>query len=89
MTGPFKDEGAARRAAHTALPPDPSRGILTSAENLQMLERVLGAAHVEAGAYDYRVLTWLSGYEDSTVAVICGLVERAYAAGRAAGGGAR
>ena len=43
------------------------------------------AAGVELGAFDRRVLAWLSGWEPETCAVIAGLVTRAYAAGRAAG----
>jgi hypothetical protein len=38
---------------------------------------------IELGAYDERILEWLADYEPSTVAVICGLISRARAAGRA------
>ena len=40
-------------------------------------------AGVELGAFDRRVLSWLSGWEPETAPVIAGLVSRAHAAGRA------
>lgn len=36
---------------------------------------------IELGAYDMRIIEWLSGWEDSTVAVIASLLYRARAAG--------
>ena len=41
---------------------------------------------VELGAFDRRVLSWLSGYEGETAVVIAGLITRAHAAGRARSG---
>lgn len=65
--GPFETEQQARMAALAA--PDP------------MLIRACEAAGVTLGAYDERILAWLSGWELSTCAVVAGLVARAYAAG--------
>ena len=39
-------------------------------------------AGVELGAFDRRVLAWLSGWEPETAVVIAGLITRAHAAGR-------
>lgn len=52
---------------------------------LRHLLETCKAAGVELGAYDERILTWLAGYEASTMQVFIGLISRAYAAGRRAG----
>lgn len=65
MTGPFKTEREASAAAAGA------------GDNREMLSAALAAAGVETGAYDEQILDWLAGYEPSTVAVICGLIDRA------------
>ncbi len=53
----------------------------------------LAAAGVDTGEYDDRIISWLAGWEPETVAVIAGLIGRAYEAGREAAaepaGGAR
>lgn len=49
---------------------------------LEHLHDVCETAGVEVGAYDERVLAWLSGYEVGTVQVFIGLISRAYTAGR-------
>lgn len=41
------------------------------------IEAACEAAGVELGAFDRRILTWLSGWEAATVQVIIGLVSRA------------
>jgi hypothetical protein len=40
---------------------------------------------VVTGAWDQRILLWLAGFEDSSCAVIAGLITRAHVAGLAAG----
>jgi hypothetical protein len=47
-----------------------------------MLLDACADAGVAVGAYDSRIVAWLTHWEDPTVAVIAGLISRAYAAGR-------
>jgi hypothetical protein len=42
---------------------------------------------VYLGAYDHRIIEWLTGWEPSTCAVIAGLISRAHAAGQDIAGG--
>jgi hypothetical protein len=51
--------------------------------NHRLLCEALSAAGVELGAYDHRIISWLAGWEPQAVAVVCGLISRAAAAGRA------
>lgn len=44
---------------------------------LRHLEAACAAAGVELGAFDRRILTWLAGWEPSTVQVVVGLIRRA------------
>lgn len=44
---------------------------------LRHLEAACADAGVELGAFDRRILSWLAGYEASTVQVIIGLIARA------------
>ncbi len=77
MTGPFATEQQARAAAdHAGL-----TGTIAT-RNHGMLTRACWAAHVETGAFDARILAWLANYEPATVAVIAGLIIRAYEAGQ-------
>ena len=55
--------------------------------NADMLTGTMASARVMTGAYDSRILMWLANWEPHVVAVIAGWVERAYEAGKAAGGG--
>ena len=80
--GPFETEREARAAAHEVVQPEPGWPILRKPQNQLVLERACQLAEVELGMYDRRILTWLSGYEDSVCAVVAGLVARATAAGR-------
>jgi hypothetical protein len=41
------------------------------------------AAGIHVGAYDHKILRWLSGWEPETVAVFVGLITRANADGEA------
>ena len=52
--------------------------------NHRLLDEACRAAGAELGAWDHRVLLWLSGYEPETCAEIAGLITRAHAAGRPA-----
>ena len=45
--------------------------------NLAMLMDACAGTGVEVGAYDSRILRWLSGWEAETVAVVAGLIVRA------------
>ena len=87
--GPFGTEQQARetdavQAVCEAFRADPGVGKMAP-HTLRMLDEACAAAGVGLGAFDRRVLAWLSGWEPETCAVIAGLVTRAYAAGRAAG----
>lgn len=75
--GPFDTERQARTAAHAAVPPDAGSSILGAAENRQLLSRALEQAGVRMGRYDDRIAEWLTQWEDATVAVIAGWVQRA------------
>ena len=85
MTAPLETEQQARqlpevRAIWEAVHATPRRGVL--AEHChKLLEDACTAAGVEIGAYDHRILIWLSGWEPQICAVVAGLVTRA-AAGR-------
>lgn len=82
---PFENEREAHAAAVEAGgPPRPGWSILSDAQNRQMLTGACEAAGVDLGTYDARILGWLAGFEDSTCAVIAGLITRAHIrAGRA------
>jgi len=78
--GPFETEREARAAAHEVVRPEYGWSILRKSQNQFVLKRACEAAGVELGAYDQRILDWLSGFEDSMCAVVAGLVARAVAA---------
>jgi hypothetical protein len=80
--GPFETEREARAAAHQVVRPEPGWPILCKSQNRFVLEQACETAGVELGAYDRRILDWLSGFEDSTCAVVAALVARAAAAAR-------
>ena len=80
--GPFETEREAHASALAAIPTDSGRVILSRSQNRLLFERACEAAGVELGLFDLRILDWLANYEDSTCAVIAGLVARAAAAGR-------
>ena len=77
MNGPFETERQARAAAHAAIAPEDGWSILLRPQNRLLLERACQAARVDLGAYDARILDWLSGFEDSICAVVAGLITRA------------
>jgi hypothetical protein len=78
VNGPYETERDARAAAHAAVAPEEGWSILRGPQNRLLLERACKAAGVELGAYDRRILDWLSGYEDSICAVVAGLISRAH-----------
>ena len=81
MSGPYETEREARAAVQHILASPPGTGAWGDG-NRQLLEDACRAAGVQLGAYDYRILLWLAGWEPTTVAVIAGLIGRAAAAAR-------
>jgi hypothetical protein len=80
--GPFETEREARAVALAAAgPPRPGWSILNEAQRHNMLLDACEAAGLQLGDYDRRILAWLTHWEDSTVAVIAGLITRAAAGG--------
>ncbi|WP_217197086.1 hypothetical protein [Streptomyces buecherae] len=47
-------------------------------DRARALRAELRAAGVELGAYDERIIAWLTGWEWSTVAVVTSLIHRAH-----------
>lgn len=81
-SGPFAGERQAHEAAlKLGGPPRPSWSILLAEQHRAMLAAACEAAGVEVGEYDSRILSWLAGWEDSTCAVVAGLIGRAHASG--------
>jgi hypothetical protein len=88
-TGPYETEAQAResvRAIYDAAHASPRRGVIAEG-NHKLLEDACRMAAVGLGAYDHRILVWLSGWEPQICAVIAGLISRAGARVRAAGSG--
>lgn len=69
-SGPFETEQDARRAVA-----DWESGI--SEANRSHLLAAIGDAGITIGAYDARIIDWLTEWEPGTVAVIAGLISRA------------
>lgn len=80
--GPFSSEREAHAAALELGNVTPGEVILSATQRRDMLIRACRAARVETGEFDDRIIAWLAQWEDSTVVVVAGLVERAYRAGR-------
>jgi hypothetical protein len=74
MTGPFETEREAREASWYAK--QGQFGAIDAA-NYAMLADACARAHIDLGAYDWRILEWLAKYEPATCAVIAGLIARA------------
>jgi hypothetical protein len=79
--GPFGTEQEARatpaaQAVYDAFGRNPGPGKMAP-HNHAMLMAAREAAGVELGAYDSRILAWLSGWAPTTCAVIAGLIPRA------------
>jgi hypothetical protein len=86
--GPYETERDARKAAiEQGGPAEPDWSILSPGQRYKLLLNACADAGVFLGAYDHRILEWLAGWEDATVAVVAGLITRAHAAGQDARGG--
>ena len=90
MSGPFETEQQVRelpavQAIYRAFRADPGPGRMAPHTH-QMLIGACVAASVELGAFDRRILLWMSGWEPETCAVIAGLISRAHDAGVARAG---
>ena len=80
--GPLNSESEARalpavRAVWEAFDKNPGVGKMAP-HNRRMLAEACEAAGVELGAYDAKILDWLSQWEPQTCAVIAGLIGRAH-----------
>ena len=87
MGGPYETEAEARenpavQEIYAAFRADPGMGRMAPLINALLVD-VCTMAGVDLGAFDRRVLSWLSGWEPETAAVICGMITRAHEAGRA------
>jgi len=81
--GPYNSEREAHADAMKAGSTEPGAAALGEHQKAALLKAACAAAKVETGHYDDRVIRWLAGWEDATVMVVAGLIERAYQAGRA------
>jgi hypothetical protein len=84
--GPYQTEAEARQSPavqeiHAAFRAGPGVGRMAPLIVAVLVDACVMAG-VELGAFDRRVLSWLSGWEPETAAVIAGLITRAHAAGR-------
>lgn len=77
--GPYRTEldahEAVIRMAGPGDPPMPS--VLSQGQKWQLLSDACTASKLQLGEHDKQVLAWLTGYPDSSVAVITGLILRA------------
>lgn len=77
--GPYGTETEAHaaviRMAGPGDPPVPS--VLSQRQKWQLLSEACDALKLDLGGHDKRVLSWVATWEDSTVAVIAGLISRA------------
>ena len=82
MNGPYETELEAVKAARIW----ETQGQTMLSASLTMLIEACSAAGVTLGAYDTRTLEWLAGHDQpQRCAVVAGLIERAYEAGKAGG----
>ncbi len=84
ISGPYETEREVTQtpqvqAVYAAFDAAPGAGRMRP-HNLAMLEDACAAADVAIGAYDSRILGWLSGWEPETCAVVVGLIARAHQA---------
>jgi hypothetical protein len=64
------------RAVYEAFAASPDTGRMAP-HNLAIIEDACQAAGVKLGDYDRAILTWLSGWEPSTCAVLAAIIRRA------------
>jgi hypothetical protein len=82
MNGPYETELEAIKAARIW----ETQGQTMPSASLTMLIEACSAAGVTRGAYDTLTLEWLAGHDQpQRCAVVAGLIERAYEAGKAGG----
>jgi hypothetical protein len=80
VTGPYETEREARDAAiEQGGPPREGSSILSEGQRHRMLLSACEQAGISLGAYDFRIIGWLTHLEDATCAVIAGLITRAHA----------
>lgn len=79
--GPYEAERDAIAAVRHILDSEPGTGAWQKG-SLALLMDACTDAGVAVGAYDSRILQWLTKWEPQTVAVIAGLITRAHEAGR-------
>jgi hypothetical protein len=72
--GPYQTE---RQAAAASLWASHGRDIGLPMDKANVAELAAALSGVHLGEWDRRIIEWLSGYEPSTVAVVCGLITRA------------
>jgi hypothetical protein len=88
VSGPYETERDARAAAINAGgPAEPDWSILSPGQRHKLLLNACAGAGVHLGAYDHRIIEWLTEWDDATCAVIAGLMTRAHAAGQDTAGG--
>ena len=85
-TGPFETEGETRDAAGwqdvDVDPTDNERWReARKAAKASRIRQVLDRTATPVGAYDKRLLTWVTTWEPEVIEVIAGLIERAYEQG--------
>lgn len=78
--GPYDTADEAAAAARAVIPPRDGRAVLTRAQQKNLLARIIDGTGIRTGRHDNRILDWLCGCDDATVAVIAGLLLRAAAA---------
>jgi hypothetical protein len=78
MTEPYETERQAAATVRHIYDSPPGTGAWGDG-NLRLLEGACQAAGVQLGAYDHRILIWLTAWEPATCAVIAGLITRAHA----------
>jgi hypothetical protein len=84
MTGPYETEQQVRelpavRAIYDAMYAGRRHGVMGEL-GYRLLDEACEAASVKVGAYDHRILIWLTGFEPEACAVIAGLITRAHQA---------
>lgn len=77
-SGPYETERQAAAAVRHIYDRPPGTGAWGDG-NHRLMEDACTAAGVQLGAYDHRILVWLTGWEPTTCAVIAGLITRAHA----------
>ena len=83
MNGPYETELEAIKAARIW---ETQGQTMPSASLTMLIEACSDAAGLKLGAYDTLTLEWLAGHDQpQRCAVVAGLIERAYEAGKASG----